>query len=209
VNVTYSELRRRARESLRGQWGKSIGAVLLAAIPSLILAILGLFSHSMEIAADIMSYLIAGVIALGSAIFFLGIARKQNPPVTAIYQGFNFPVKAFVLYILTVIFTLLWSLLLVIPGIIAAYRYSMAYYILADNPEISALDAIRRSKEMMVGNKWRLFVLQLTFIGWFLLCIVTLGIGALWLGPYMTVTMAHFYDELKYQRQEPPAPSMV
>jgi uncharacterized membrane protein len=156
-----------------------------------------------------MSYLIAGMIALGSAMFFLGIARKQNPPVTTVYQGFNFPVKAFLLYILMFIFILLWTLLLIIPGIIAAYRYSLAYYILADNPNMSSLDAIRRSKELMAGNKWRLFVLQLTFIGWMLLCILTIGIGTLWLGPYMAVATAHFYDELlnkETKGTEPPPP---
>ncbi|GMK37716.1 membrane protein [Paenibacillus sp. CCS19] len=206
MNVTYSELRRRARESLRGQWGKSIGAVLLAAIPSLILGILGLFSHSMEVAGNIMSYLIAGMIALGSAAFFLSISRHQRPPATSIYQGFNHPVRAFLLYILILIFTFLWTLLLIIPGIIATFRYSMAYYILADNPGMSPLEAIRRSKQMMKGNKWRLFVLHLTFIGWGLLSLLTLGIGYLWLGPYMAVTTAHFYDELRNQEQKPPAP---
>lgn len=206
MNVTYSEFRRRARESLRGQWGKSVGAILLAAIPSVILAFLGLFSHSMEVAGNIMSYLIAGMIALGSAGFFLAIARHQRPPATSIYQGFNNPVKAFLLYILILIFTMLWMLLFIIPGIIATFRYSMAYYILSDNPGMSPLEAIRRSKQMMVGNKWRMFVLQLTFLGWMLLCIPTFGIGYLWLGPYMAVTTAHFYDELKNQGQKPPAP---
>lgn len=208
MNVTYSEFRRRARESLRGQWGKSIGAVLLASIPSFILGFLGLFSHTLETAGTIMSYLIAGMLALGSAIFFLSIARKQKPPVTTVYQGFNYPVKAFLLYLLMVIFVFLWTLLFIIPGIIAAYRYSLAYYILGENPDMKPLDAIRRSKELMAGNKWRMFVLQLTFIGWMLLCIVTLGIGTLWLGPYMAVTTAHFYDELKNraENEKPPAP---
>ncbi|MBD3922009.1 DUF975 family protein [Paenibacillus sp. PR3] len=206
MNVTYSEFRRRARESLRGQWGKSVGAILLAAIPSVILAFLGLFSHSMQVAGNIMSYLLAGMIALGSAGFFLAIARHQRPPATSIYQGFNFPVKAFLLYILILIFTVLWTLLLIIPGIIATFRYSMAYYILADNPGMSPLEAIRRSKQMMAGNKWRMFVLQLTFIGWMLLCIPTFGIGYLWLGPYMAVTTAHLYDELKNKEEKPPVP---
>ncbi|PWW05073.1 uncharacterized protein DUF975 [Paenibacillus cellulosilyticus] len=206
MNVSYSEFRRRARESLRGQWGKSVGAILLASIPSFILAFLGLFSHTLKVAGDIMSYVIAGMIALGTAAFFLGISRHQKPPAKSIYQGFNNPGKAFLLYILMAIFICLWTLLLIIPGIIAAYRYSQAYYILTDNPNISPLEAIRRSKEMMVGHKWRLFVLQLTFIGWALLCILTLGIGYLWLGAYISVASAHFYDEVNNQGEKPPAP---
>jgi uncharacterized membrane protein len=89
------------------------------------------------------------------------------------------------------------SFTLIVPGIIAAFRYSMAFYILKDHPEISPMEAIRRSKEMMVGQKWRYFVLNLSFIGWALLCILTLGIGFLWMHPYISVTNSHFYDELR------------
>ncbi|RKP47883.1 DUF975 family protein [Cohnella endophytica] len=209
MNATYSELRARARESLRGNWGKAIGSIFLAAIPSFVLGMLGIISQSAQIAENIVSFLIAGMLALGTITFYLGIARKQNPPVTTVYHGFNNPVKAFLLYLLTFIFTMLWALLLIIPGIIAGLRYSMAYYILADNPEIGPLEAIRRSKQMMAGHKWRFFVLQLTFIGWALLCIPTIGIGFLWLTPYIAVTTAHFYDDLKNKGAEPPAPSDV
>jgi uncharacterized membrane protein len=91
---------------------------------------------------------------------------------------------------------ILWSLLLVIPGIIAAYRYAMASYIMAQNPEIGALDAIERSKAMMNGNKLRLFCLQLSFIGWMLLSALTLGIGYIFLRPYMQAAYAAFYLDI-------------
>jgi uncharacterized membrane protein len=90
-----------------------------------------------------------------------------------------------------------WTLLLIVPGIIAGYRYSQAFYILRDNPEIGAMEAIRRSKTMMAEHKWRLFVLQLTFIGWHLLCMLSLCIGYLWLVPYIMAAGAHFYEDLK------------
>jgi uncharacterized membrane protein len=84
-----------------------------------------------------------------------------------------------------------------IPAMIAQFRYSQTYYLLCDVPDIGPLVAIQRSKQMMIGNKWKLFCLQLRFIGWALLCILTLGIGFLWLIPYMTVSISAFYDDVK------------
>ena len=89
-----------------------------------------------------------------------------------------------------------WSLLFVIPGIVAAYRYSMATYIMAENPSMQATEAIERSKALMDGRKGDLFCLDLSFIGWALLAVLTAGIGNLWLMPYMTVSRAAFYRSL-------------
>ena len=91
----------------------------------------------------------------------------------------------------------LWSLLLVIPGIIKMFSYSMTPYILEENPELSADEAIDRSRAMMKGHKFDLFWLILSFIGWFILCGLTLGIGLLWLMPYLNTTMAAFYEDVK------------
>lgn len=94
------------------------------------------------------------------------------------------------------VFVLLWSLLFIIPGIIAGYSYAMTDYILAENPEMTASEAIARSKEMMKGNRGRLFCLQLSFIGWALLSALTFGIGQLWLRPYEQTAIAAFYREV-------------
>lgn len=98
--------------------------------------------------------------------------------------------------LLQVVYILGWMLLFIIPGLIAAYRYSLTSYILAENPEMDANDAITRSKELMKGNKWRLFCLRFSFIGWDILSILTLGIGDLWLTPYRAAAHAAFYREL-------------
>lgn len=95
------------------------------------------------------------------------------------------------------IFIFLWSLLLVIPGIIKCFSYAMTPYILQDNPELSANEAIDRSRAMMKGHKFDLFYLYLSFIGWFFLCILTAGIGFLWLHPYVQAAEASFYEDLK------------
>lgn len=95
------------------------------------------------------------------------------------------------------IFIFLWSLLLIVPGIIKAYSYAMTPYILVDRPELSVRDAIRLSGRMMSGRKLDLFCLHLSFIGWMLLCILTLGIGILFLSPYMMTAQAAFYQDVR------------
>ena len=91
----------------------------------------------------------------------------------------------------------LWTLLFIVPGIIKSYEYSIIPYILADDPEISSKDAFKKAKQMMKGNKWRLFKLEFSFIGWFVLCVLTLGIGTFFLIPYINAANAEFYVELK------------
>ena len=98
------------------------------------------------------------------------------------------------------LYTLFWGLLLIIPGIIKSLAYSMTYFISKDHPEYSIDECIEASKRMMDGHKGELFVLYLSFIGWFLLGILTLGIGYLWLIPYMDTTIAHYYEELKAEQ---------
>lgn len=91
----------------------------------------------------------------------------------------------------------LWTCLLVVPGIIMSFAYAMTPYILAENPELSAWDASTRSREMMKGHKFDLFYLYLSFIGWGILAVLTLGIGFIWLVPYVQTTTAAFYNDLK------------
>ena len=88
-------------------------------------------------------------------------------------------------------------MLLIIPGFIAVFKYSMVNYILVDEPEIGALEAISKSKEMMDGHKLDLFILRLSFLGWILLGLLTFGILYIWLVPYMNVTTVKFYDSIK------------
>jgi len=95
------------------------------------------------------------------------------------------------------IFVFLWSLLFLIPGIIKAYSYAMTPYILKDYPELSANQAINLSRKMMKGHKLDLFILQLSFIGWWILTLFTAGIGTLWLMPYMMTAQAAFYQDIK------------
>jgi uncharacterized membrane protein len=94
------------------------------------------------------------------------------------------------------LFTGLWALLFIIPGIIKSYAYALTPYILVDNPELGPNQARLKSIEMMRGYKWKLFGLDLSFIGWILLCILSLGIGFIWIGPYIRTARAAFYYDL-------------
>ena len=99
--------------------------------------------------------------------------------------------------LLMYVFVVLWSLLLIVPGIVKSLSYAMTPYIIKDNPELSPNQAINLSMKMMKGYKLKLFWLTLSFIGWIFLCVLTLGIGLLWVMPYMQTTMAAFYEEVK------------
>ena len=143
-------------------------------------------------------YLILGsVVGVGYARFNLDLVdRRKEPEIGTLFGYFKFWKTTAVASFLQGLFVFLWSLLFIIPGIVASYSYAMTRYILAEHPDMTASEAIERSKEMMSGNRFRLFCLQFSFIGWDLLCILTLGIGNLWLTPYKQAAEAAFYREV-------------
>jgi uncharacterized membrane protein len=182
-----------ARESLKDKWGLAIGTFVVYML------IIGTIQTTTEFfpLAGLLLLAISGPMVLGIAIFSINISRNQDARLEQIFQGFNNFNTSLGAYLLMLLFTLLWTLLLIIPGIIAALSYSMTFYILADDNSIGAMEAIDKSKKMMDGYKWKYFCLGLRFIGWSLICILTLGIGFLWLFPYMQVCMVKFYDDIK------------
>ena len=182
-----SELRSDAREQLKGNWGGPILSVLLYSI----------ITSASSGLAGIGNLIIGGPMELGLATYFLKQKRSRDAQLEDLFKGFKTFESSLVLYLIRTIFIMLWSLLFIIPGIIAALRHAMAYYILHDNPELSGMAALNESKEMMDGYKGKLFGLYLSFIGWGILCMLTFGIGFLWLLPYMKSSEANFYEELK------------
>ncbi|MDP4130711.1 MAG: DUF975 family protein [Bacteroidota bacterium] len=190
MNTDNLTLMRAARESLKGKWGLAIGTfliyVLLTSAPG-----------SVESRGSILTLIIGGPFALGAAIFSLSISRGKEARLEEIFQGFNRFSTAFVAYLLIILYVVLWTLLLIVPGIIAALGYSMTFYILADDPLIKPQDALKKSKSMMDGYKLKLFYLGLRFFLLAILCILTLGIGFLWLIPYVHITVAKLYDDIK------------
>jgi uncharacterized membrane protein len=183
-------LMQQARESLKGKWGLVIGTFLVYIL--IISAI-----QIIPFVGAIITLFIGGPFALGLAIFSLTISRNQEASLEQIFKGFNNFGTSLGAYLLMVLFVILWMLLLIVPGIIAALSYSMTFFIIADDSTIGPMDAIDKSKKMMYGYKWKYFCLNLRFLGWALLCILTLGIGLLWLIPYIQISLAKFYDDVK------------
>ncbi len=185
--MTAKDYRQAAWQKLSGNWGT---AVLGYLIYGLIIAAAG--------ATFVGGVILVGPMAFGLAAFFLWFARRQTPQIETLFSGFSYCfVNSMLAGILMSIFTFLWSLLLFIPGIVKAYSYSMTMYVLADHPEMSATDAIAESQRIMQGNKWRLFCLDLSFIGWLFLCALTLGILTLWIAPYQETARAEFYESIR------------
>jgi uncharacterized membrane protein len=148
----------------------------------------------------ISSLFITSVIYLGENKLYLNLVQEKDYSKKTLFSYFsNIPqyFKVVFFYFLTGLYIFFWTLLLIVPGIIKGLSYSMAPYIMIENPELSPNEAITISRKMMKGYKWKLFCLYLSFIGWFLLCILTLGIGLLWLNPYVQTSVALFYQHIK------------
>ncbi len=196
MNTDNLTLMRASREALRGKWGMAILTFFIYALLTTTSGTMRTHGSYLTISSTL-TLIIGGPLALGAAIFSLSIARGKEARLEEIFQGFNNFGTALVTYLLLLLYIFLWTLLIIVPGIIAALGYSLTFYILADDPNIKPQDALKKSKSMMDGYKEKLFYLWLRFLLLAILCILTLGIGFLWLIPYVHVTMAKFYDDVR------------
>lgn len=145
----------------------------------------------------IVFFVLGSIIEIGYSRFNLDlIDQTDEPQISSLFSYFSHWKTILGAKLLKTLYIILWSLLFVIPGIIASYSYAMTGYILAENPELTPSEALDRSKNIMSGNRWRLFCLQFSFIGWSILSSFTFGIGNLWLTPYMQAATAAFYRDL-------------
>ena len=149
-------------------------------------------------AVDLLIQLVTSIVSVGFIIFLLNTIRSNAPCYGNLLDGFGFPFRIIFLDIVTGILIGLWSILLVVPGIIAAYKYRMAKYLLIDHPEYSVIQCIKESKRMMAGRKWDLFLLDLSFLGWAMLSIFPVigWVVQIWTTPYFATTYALYYEQL-------------
>ena len=191
-----SEIRARARKALGGNiFANTWLLVLVAGV--VVEAILGAVSFTF-----VGPIILTGPLSYGLIKVILKAVREQDSKVELgdVFKGFTEDfVGNFLIGLLVTLFTALWSLLFIIPGIVKGYSYSMAFYIKADHPEYTAKQCIDESRKMMNGHKMELFLLQLSFIGWMFVGALCLGIGTLWVNAYMQTATACFYEELKNQ----------
>ncbi len=188
-----SEIRHSARYALKGNWTKAVLATLVytlisAAACSIPFAVL----------------LVVCPLEFGFMLCFLRLVRGEDSSemVGDQFGVFNKYGRYLGGSLLLTLYVLLWCLLFIIPGIVKGYAYAMTPYVMNDRPDLDADDCIHESRMMMKGYKWKLFCLDLSFIGWAILCIFTLGIGFLWLQPYIEASHAKFYEELKARKAQ-------
>ena len=214
-----------ARRNLEGTWGISVGVALVAALlgglivgtgsninfnfnedtvrnlPPIFWTVL-LPIVSLAGLLGIVSFILGGTVELGYAKFLLKQYDRKELQFSDLFSQFERFGTGFAQKFLRTLYTCLWALLLVIPGIVKGLSYAMTPFILEEHPEMTASEAIKASMKLMDGHKMDLFILGLTFIGWEILACLTMGIGFLFLNPYMNAAYAAFYRNISGQRQE-------
>ena len=194
-----AELKRRAKAQLGGKIFGSVWlyAVLAVLIYNALVRVIG----AVPTVGVVISLLLGGPLAYGIDSIFLKQARDGEPmQIGDLFKGFSEDFSGlFLLGLMQTIFIVLWSLLLVVPGIVASLAYSMSYYIKKDHPEYDWRTCMNASKQMMNGHKMELFVLNLSFIGWYIVGAICLGVGSLWVDAYRHAAVAQFYQCLSAQ----------
>ncbi len=217
--MSSKRLKTKALSQLNNNWYEVIAAITAATlIPAAVSAavvflsnilsmIYGMFDAAIllppffvaMIALSVVSYLVYGIAEYGKYTYTLGFVRSGVKDLSALVSGFKSLQKCILLYIIKYIFIFLWTLLFIIPGIVAMYRYSAATFILIENPEMSPMEALRASSELMKGHKGERFVLDLSFLGWSILSALSVY-GFILLNPYYETAAANFYVELADNR---------
>lgn len=194
---TSVEYRGIARSNLNGNWGNAIIVCLIATIISTLLGFIPIVGY-------VVTILLTGQLAVGEFNYFIKLHNKEDASVGSVFVNFGSQLlNNFIVYILQTIYVILWMLLFIIPGIIKGYSYAMTMFLKSKNPQLGANEAITLSRKIMDGKKWSLFCLHFSFIGWVILSVLTLGIGLIFLLPYMQSAITAFYEDAynQYQHQ--------
>ena len=197
MNISNREIRAKARETL----GKSIFSKTWLIAIAIGLIISGILAAANYISSGFATLFLSGPLYVGLNMAYLHITRgDKEVTIGSAFEGCYDFKSNLVLGLMHNLIIWLWSLLLIIPGIIKGFSYSMAYYIKADHPEYGWRECLEKSETMMKGYKFKYFLLNLSFIGWILLSIVTFGLASFWVSAYMSTASAVFYDELKREK---------
>jgi uncharacterized membrane protein len=189
--ATLKEL---AKSQLKGKWGSGVLVTFVYGLLTIASSVLGIIPGI----GGIFSILITAPLAIGLLITYINFVKSNSElEVGDLFKGFNIYGKSLGITLWYALWVILWFLLLIIPGFIKALAYSQSMYIIADNPNVKVRTALKISIKMTFGYKWEIFVMGLSFIGWALLCVLSLGIGFLWLTPYMNTTYTNMFYKLK------------
>lgn len=191
--MNSSDFRQLAWGKLSGNWGGPISVALVYLVVS---SVLNYITKEM-LYASVITTVILAPLNIGVNKYFIHFAKSKNPEFDMMFDGFKESfVKSVLLNLLTWLFVILWALLFIIPGIIKLFAYAMAPYILTEDPNVGITEALDRSQEMMQGYKMDLFILWLSFIGWFILCVITFGVALIWVAPYVRLATTEFYLQI-------------
>ena len=195
--MNRAALKEQARAQIKGHIG------ILFVITLIVALLAAVATRIPYVGALAFSVVLTPAFGLAMVKIYLNLTKGINPEIGHLFSEIKNFWSAFKVTFLTGLYVALWSILFVIPGIVKAFAYSQAMFILAENPEIGAREALKRSAAMMDGHKMDMFVLYLSFIGWALLCVITLGIAYIWVGPFMSATFTNFYKSLKGEEEVP------
>ena len=207
VNFNFSGLDNSEADSeITGLYVEDIESIedIFTAIDPTFWAIMGTVlavALAIGLVVGIAFFILGSIVSLGYAKFNLNLIDGENAEINDLFGYFKHWKNAVLANLLRSVYIFLWTLLCFIPGIIASYSYAMVPYIMAENPELTAREACERSKQMMDGNRMRLFCLTFSFIGWSILCALTCGIGYVVLNPYVEAAVADFYREISDTRK--------
>ena len=194
--MTRIEIKEKAKAQLGG---KIFGSKwLIALVVDLIVTVI--LGAGAGVTLGLLIIVLTGVMNYGHAYVYLKNARDgEQMEIGDVFKGFNSDFgDLFLLGFMQSLFIALWSILLVVPGIVKSYSYARAYYLKVDHPEMNWKDCITESRNLMQGHKWELFVLDLSFIGWYIVGALCLGVGTLWVSPYHNSARALFYESIKH-----------
>lgn len=198
IETTFvrADLKMRARQAMRGNWGLLIPVILIMYSLSIVYAFTPDGSVSESIVA-LLDLVFTGAFVYAGCTVFLNLTYRRPTSLSEFFAAFSEIGSSLALWGLMLCKIFLWSLLFVIPGVIKALAYSQSFYIKAENPKMSASEALALSEKMTYGYKMDIFVLYLSFIGWDLLCGITFGLAGLYVAPYFHLTMTQLYLYLK------------
>ena len=187
-----------AQDSLKGKWGISIAAWLIVRIITIMVSLIGGYLINEDWGGNILSLFIVPPMGVGMALFFLNLYDGNKLEIRTIFNPFKEVwLNSVLAYFMMIVIIFIGSILFIIPGIIASLMFSQAFYIIAEDNKIDPYNALVKSKKMMEGNKWKLFKIILRILLLAIVCILTLGIGFIWLAPYQNAVYAKFYNTIK------------
>lgn len=194
-------LKSNAKAQLKGKWGlaviTSFVGILIISGFSGIIEVIEPEGGILAIIGRLISLFLGGLITLGVSKFVLNIATYRQASFDDLFSGTNIYLKTLGLWVVILVCVFIATIFLIVPGIIVGLMFSQAFFILCEDNEKSIIECLKESTDIMIGHKLDLFVLGLSFIGWWILAIVTFGIASLWVYPYQEVTFANFYLSIR------------